>query len=172
MTKRNRPPIDPQTAAWLDQEDARVAGLIRTHGWAIEYVMGDEARHQTSIAYTVGLFGMGHPELVFLGGSPDTACGVLNEVGRRVKAGEQFLPGMLITFDSWPHRLTAEEVPNPAAILFGANRHYGRPDEASVAALQLTHDDFEGRFPWDTGYSIPSWIQPRPGMYTAGGEET
>jgi hypothetical protein len=167
MTKRNPPMNDPQVAAWLDQEDARVAGLIRTHGWAIEYVMGDQARQQTSIAYTVGLFGMGHPELVFLGGNPNDACSVLNDVGARVKAGEQFLPGMLITFDSWPHRLTVEEVPNPAAILFSANRHYGRPDEASVSALQLTHDDIEGRFPWDAGYSIPSWIQPRPGTYTA-----
>ncbi len=167
MTKRSRPPIDPQTAAWLDQEDARVAGLIRTHGWAIEYVIGDEKRRRTSIAYTVGLFGMGHPELVFLGGCTHDAAGVLNDVGGRVKAGEQFLPGMLISFDSWPHRLTVEEVPNPAAILFSANRHYGRPDEASVSALQLTHDDTEGRFPWDFGYSIPAWVQPRPGTYTA-----
>jgi Domain of unknown function (DUF4262) len=164
---RNHPMIDPQIAAWLDQEDARVAGLIRTHGWAVEYVMGDEARQQTSIAYTVGLFGMGHPELVFLGASPANASGVLNDVGARVKAGEQFLPGMLITFDSWAHRLTVEDLPNPAAILFSANRHYQRPDSASVPALQLTHDDIEGRFPWDAGYSIPSWIQPRPGTYTA-----
>jgi hypothetical protein len=167
MTKRNQPPFDPQIAAWLDQEDAGIAGLIRTHGWAIEYVMGDEARQRTSIAYTVGLFGMWHPELVFLGASPTNACGVLNDVGSRVKAGEQFLPGSLITFESWAHRLTAEELPNPAAILFSANRHYGRPDEASVAALQLTHDDIQGRFPWDAGYSIPAWIQPRPGTYTA-----
>jgi hypothetical protein len=167
MTKRNRPRNDAQTGAWLDQEDARVASLIRTHGWAIQYVMGDETRQKTPIAYTVGLFGMGHPELVFLGGCTHDACGVLNDVGGRVKAGEQFLPGMLITFDVWPHRLTVEELPNPAAILFGANRHYGRPDEASVSALQLTHDDIEGRFPWDAGYSIPSWIQPRPGTYTA-----
>jgi hypothetical protein len=167
MTKRNHPTIGPQIAAWLDQEDARIAGMIRKYGWAIEYVMGDDARQRTSIAYTVGLFGMGHPELVFLGGCTHDASGVLNDVGSRVKAGEQLLPGMLLSFDSWPHRVIVEEVPNPAAILFGANRHYRRPDEASVSALQLTHDDTEGRFPWDAEYSIPTWIQPRPGTYTA-----
>jgi hypothetical protein len=158
---------DAQIAAWLAQEDARVASYIRDHGWSIEYVIGDPPRQQTSIAYTVGLFGMGHPELVLLGASTDTACGVLNEVGRRVKAGENLTVGALLTFDEWPHRITVEEVPNPGAILFGANRHYQRPAAASVPALQLTHDDVHGRFPWDDKYCIPAWIQPRPGTYTA-----
>jgi hypothetical protein len=158
---------DAQIAAWLAQEDARVASYIRDHGWSIEYVIGDPSRQQTSIAYTVGLFGMGHPELVLLGASTGTACGVLNEVGRRVTAGENLIPGALLTFDEWPHRITVEPIPNPGAILLGANRHYQRPDAASVPAFQLTHDDVHGRFPWDHNYCIPGWIQPRPGTYTA-----
>jgi Domain of unknown function (DUF4262) len=101
---------------------------------------------------------MGHPELVLLGASTDTACGVLNEVGRRVRACENLTVGALLTFDEWPHRITVEEVPNPGAILFGANRHYQRPAAASVPALQLTHDDVHGRFPWDDDYCIPTWI--------------
>jgi hypothetical protein len=79
---------DSQIRAWLDQEDMMVANMIRAHGWYIQYVMGDPAERTTSIAYTIGLFGIGHPELVLLGSSPGTASGVLNDVGGRVKAGE------------------------------------------------------------------------------------
>jgi hypothetical protein len=129
--------------------------------------MGDERERKTSIAYTIGLFGLGHPELVVLGVGPGDAAGLLNEVGRRVKAGGNLIPGELLEFDASAHRVTVEEIPNPGAIVFGANRHYRRPDEASVPALQLTYDDREGRFPWEDGYSVERWIQPRPGEYTA-----
>ena len=158
---------DSQIRAWLDQEDMMVANMIRAHGWYIQYVMGDPGERTTSIAYTIGLFGIGHPELVLLGSSPGTASGVLNDVGGRVKAGEKLVQGQLLTFEEWPHRVTVEEVPNPGDILFGANRHYKRPDHASVPAFQLTYDDLGGRFPWDDEYLNPDWIQPRPGAYTA-----
>jgi hypothetical protein len=75
--------------------------------------------------------------------------------------------GELITFPDCTIRLTAEASPNPGAIVFGANRHYQRPDEDSVPVLQLTWDDTGGRFPWDDDYSVPAWIQPRPGTFTA-----
>lgn len=158
---------DSQMTAWLDQEDARVATMIRQHGWFIEYVMGEPQRKKTSITYTVGLFGMGHPELVVLGIGAETAAALLNEVGRRIRGGADLVAGQLLTFDEWPHRVTIEEVPNPGEILFGANRHYQRPDECSVPAFQLTYDDRDGRFPWDPGYANEPWIQPRPGTYTA-----
>ena len=29
---------DPQTLAWLDQEDARLAQLVRARRWAVQYV--------------------------------------------------------------------------------------------------------------------------------------
>jgi hypothetical protein len=158
---------DPQIKAWLDQEDARVASMIREYGWYIQFVMGDPREQKTDIAYTIGLFGLGHPELVVVGLDPGSAGGLLNEVGRRVKAGSNLVPGVLLTFDEWPHRIVVEEVPNPGEILFGANRHYQRPDEVSVPAFQLTYDDLEGNFPWEDGYSNSDWIQPRPGAYTA-----
>jgi hypothetical protein len=141
--------------------------MIREHGWYIQFVMGDERERKTSIAYTIGMFGFGHPELVALGLDPGDASALLNEVGRRVKAGGNLIAGELLEFDAWAHRVTVEEIPNPGAIVFGANRHYRRPDEASVPALQLTYDDREGRFPWEPGYSGSRWIQPRPGEYTA-----
>lgn len=159
--------MDLSMQSWLDQEDARTREYVRRHGWAIEYVIGSPKKRRTSIAYTVGLFGLGHPELVILGADAGTAAGVLNDLGDRVRSGADLLPGQLLSFAEWPHRITVEVVPNPAEVLFAANRYYQRPDEASVPALQLTYDDRGGRFPWDAGYARPDWLQPRPGTYRA-----
>lgn len=158
---------DAKTQAWLDQEDERVAQTIRSHGVAIEYVLGNPAAKRTPIAYTIGLFGLGHPELLVTGADPHTAAALLNEVAGRVRAGENLVPGQVLTFEAWPHRVTVEEVPNPAQIVFGANRHARRPDECSVEVFALTYDDLGGRFPWEEGYAVAAWIQPRPGTFTA-----
>ena len=52
---------DPQTIAWLDQEDARLAQLIRTHRFAVQYVWSGDEPDEPGFGYTVGLFGLGHP---------------------------------------------------------------------------------------------------------------
>jgi hypothetical protein len=161
--------------AWLDQEDQHVAATIRQRGCCVQYVMGggceccddDLDPESPSFAYTIGLFGLGHPELLIFGTDPGTASAVLNDVFQRVRAGADLVPGELLAFADWPHRAFIEAVPNPGEILFGANRHYRRPDDHSVPAFQLTWDDATGRFPWDGGYSAPMWIQPRPGTFSA-----
>lgn len=167
--------MDAQTQAWLDQEDARITKTIRRHGWAIEYVSGDACSHPDCdgcdadgppFAYTIGLFGLGHPELLILGVPPGTAAGVLNDLGARVRTGANLLPGELITFQAWRHRIIAEQVPNPGEIVLAANRFYQRPDEYSVPVLQLSYDDTAGRFPWEEGYVAPE-MQPRPGTFRA-----
>jgi hypothetical protein len=156
-----------QIQAWLDQEDQHIAQTIRKHGQFIQLVMGDPDERLASFAYTVGLFGLGHPELVVLSVDGGTACGLLNHLGDRIRAGENLVPGSLLSFEDWPHRVVVEELPNPGHIVFSANRHYQRPDEASVPAYQLTYDDLQGRFPWDPGYSNEAYLQPRPGTWHA-----
>lgn len=158
---------DPAIQAWLDQEDERTAQVIRTHGTSIQYVGGDDRRRQPPFAYTVGLFGIGHAELLVVGVNPGTANGLLNEVAGRIRSGGAILPGELLVFDDWAHRVVVEQVPNPGEIAFAANRFYRRPDEHSVPLLQLTYDDKHGRFPWDDGYENPAWVQPRPGDFRA-----
>lgn len=167
--------IDVQTQAWLDQEDSNVAQIIRRFGWFIQYVGGGvcarpgcDGGHDEGppFAYTVGMFGMGHPELLIVGVSMNDAAGVLNTLGERIRAGANLLPGELITFEEWPHRIVAEEVPNPGEIVFSANRHYWRPPEVSVPVLQLSYDDKAGRFPWEPDYQAPH-MQPRPGTFRA-----
>ncbi len=167
--------MDARTQAWLDQEAANVAATIRRYGWFIQYVGGDSCSRpgcdcpesdDPPFAYTVGLFGLAHPELLILGVGPHTAAGVINTLGGRVRDGEALLPGQLITFDEWPHRIIPETVPNPGEIVLEANRYYQRPAEASVSVLQLSYDDNEGRFPWEENYATPE-MQPRPGTFKA-----
>lgn len=143
-----------------------IAQTIRGHGVFIQFVGGDSESLSTSFAYTVGLSELGHPELLILGVAPGTASGVLNDVARRVRAGRSLTPGDVLSFDAWPHRVTVESLPNPQAILFVANDFYERTDDLSVPAFQLTYDDRSGRFPWDAGYDVAPWIQPRPGEFT------
>ena len=168
------PDIDP--IAWLDQEDARTAECIRRYGVYLTYVgggtcgmpgcSGGEADDRPAFGYTVGLFGLGHAELVIVGADAETTGAVLNDLAARVREGANFVAGELITFDDWPHRIVPEELPNPGAILFAANRFYARPHWSSVSALQLSYDDKAGRFPWEADYVAPD-KQPRPGTWTA-----
>ena len=171
--------MDIAIQAWLDQEDAHIGAMVRRYGWFIQYVGGsdmctlpgcccsaDQDQDAVPFAYTVGLFGMQHPELLIFGVSQQTAGGVLNDIGEQIRAGKDLLPGELITFESWPHQVIPEEVPNPGEIVFSANRFYQRPAEFSVPVLQLSYDDKAGRFPWEPDYAAPE-MQPRPGTFRA-----
>jgi Domain of unknown function (DUF4262) len=153
--------------AWLDQEDTHIAQTIRKHGQFIQLVMGDPDQQLPSFAYTVGLFGLGHPELVVLSVDGETACGLLNHLGDRIRAGENLVSGTLLSFEEWPRRVVVQDLPNAGEIVFSANRHYQRPAEASVPAYQLTYDDLQGRFPWETGYCNETYLQPPPGTWRA-----
>ncbi|WP_040337096.1 DUF4262 domain-containing protein [Candidatus Blastococcus massiliensis] len=161
---------DPQTLAWLDQEDAHLAQVIRQHGWAVQYVFPhDEESGMPAFGYTVGLFGLGHPELVVVGLSSTGAHGILQHVARLVADGRNLLPGEAVPppAGSGAHAVVVENVPNPGEVLFVANRFYRRPDEYSVPAFQLTWAHVDGAYPWDDHYPCGPDCQPRPGEWRA-----
>lgn len=156
----------PLEQAALDQYDAWARDTVRRYGWAVRYIFGDVG-DVPPFAYTIGLYGFDHPELVLFGADYDTSVNVLNWVGERVRAGGRIEPGELLTFDDWPHRLHVLTVPNPGEIVLSANRFYGRSRDESVPALQLVWDDRWGRFPWEPDYDPPAWLQPMPGTFSA-----
>lgn len=168
--------MNAREQAWLDQEDERIKMAIREYGWWITYVGGGFCSHpdcgggeigEPPLAYTTGLFGLGHPEPVVTGVDMATASGLLNTAGERVRNGDTVMPGIELTFNEWPgHRVIAEVVPNPGEIVFEANRFYQRPPEASVPVLQLTYTDKNGLYPWDEG-CLRRDLQPRPGTWHA-----
>ena len=157
--------MDAVTQAWLDQQDADLAATIRRRGWSIQYIGGDTCSAPgcncpesdgPPFAYTVGSSGCA-PGVAHFRRAAEIALGVLNALGRGIKAGNDHIPGRVILFEGhadWPHRIIPEEVPNPGEIVFRANQYYRRPDEYSVPVLQLSYDDEEGRFPWKKATSL------------------
>jgi hypothetical protein len=158
---------DPQTIAWLDQEDERLAQLVRKYRHAVQYIWPCEDSSEPSFAYTVGLFGLAHPELVVVGLSSEVAHGLLNRAAGMVVDGRNLVPGEVIHDDDGTPIFTVEVVPNPGEILYSANRFYQRPDEFSVPAYQLTWSHPGGVFPWDPDYPCGPECQPRPGTWRA-----
>ncbi|HEY0508410.1 MAG TPA: DUF4262 domain-containing protein, partial [Blastococcus sp.] len=78
---------DPQTLAWLDQEDAHLAQTIRAHRWAVQYVGAGDEPDEPAFGYTIGLFGLGHPELVLVGLGARTTHSILGRVAGIVADG-------------------------------------------------------------------------------------
>ncbi|HEX7099363.1 MAG TPA: DUF4262 domain-containing protein [Acidimicrobiia bacterium] len=163
--------------AWLDQQDARTVQIIRQYGWMVQYVNGGECgvsgcdqHHDPDVpafAYTVGMFGLGHPEFLVFDLDPGVSAHLLNLLGERVREGEDFIPGTTVEVDlGKPVNLVFEEVPNPGEIVFSANRFYQRPPQVSVPVIQITYPDDQGRYPWDEGYDH-TFRQPRPGEFRA-----
>jgi hypothetical protein len=156
--------IDPAVLAWLDQEDRHVSEVIRKHGCYLEYVGGEA--DTPSFAYTIGLFGIGHPELIVFGLGMSDAARTLNYFFDLVRCGNDLTPGQIITPPGARSDFLVEVFPEPGGTLFSANRHYRRPSEASVPAYQVTWS-IDGCFPWDPGYRLPGTVQPRPGTFRA-----
>lgn len=164
---------------WLDQEDAWMRDTVREYGWAVQSIFGEGCWGHPGcncgqpqgvsppFAYTVGLYGFGHPELVIFGLGIDPAHAVLNDLGNRVRDGHVFDSDETVTFDHWPHRLRLfpfrddGDVP----VLISAHRFYQRTQAAPVPTMQCVWDDRWGRFPWDPDYDPPPGLQPMPGTF-------
>jgi hypothetical protein len=116
----------------------------------------------------VGLFGLGHPELVLVGLGTETTHSILNRVADVVAGGRNLVAGELLTWPDWPDlRLVVEELPNPGEVVLVANRFYERPVEYSVPAYQLTWAFPDHCFPWEGNGPDEPDAQPRPGTWRA-----
>ncbi len=155
---------DAAILAWLDQEDRHVTDIIRKHGCYLQCVLGEGP--DPSFAYTVGLFGIGHPELIVFGMGMRGAGMALNHFFEHVRGGNDLTPGQVLSPKGADVKFLVEHFPEPGATLFAANRHYQRPAEASVPAYQLTWSA-DGFFPGEPGYPLDPAVQPRPGTFRA-----
>ncbi|MFW3171423.1 DUF4262 domain-containing protein [Geodermatophilus sp. CPCC 206100] len=158
---------DPQMTAWLDQEDAHLAAVVRRSRWAVQYVGPGEEPGEPAFGYTIGLFGLRHPELVIVGLGPDETHGLLDAVCTLVAGGRDLVPGEFLSCEGRPGQLHVEVCPNPGEVVFSANRFYERPPEYSVPAYQLPWPHRNGTFPWDPGSPCGPGCQPRPGTWRA-----
>lgn len=178
MPISSEPPINTevQRQQWLDQEDAWMRETVRRHGWAVQAVLGEGCWGSAScqcglprggappFAYTVGLYGFGHPELLVYGLPDGDACWVLNNLAERVRQGQRFAPGRVYPLDDSPRQvhLFAFHDDGPVPVLISAQRFYDRSRADPVPALQCVWNDGRGRFPWEPGYDLPAGLQPLP----------
>lgn len=112
-------------------------------------------------AYTTGLFGLAHPELLIVGVDPQTAAGVLNDLGNRVPQGgspprSAHRIREVATLDN--PRGGAQ----PRRDLLGANAYYQRLPDYSVQRCSPATTTFGTRFPREEGCAAPK-MHPRPG---------
>ena len=67
--------------------------IVQRYGWAVQGVETEAGG--SPFTYTIGLTGLGHPELVIVGVDHRVAGMAINELGERVRHGERFEPGRL-----------------------------------------------------------------------------
>jgi hypothetical protein len=134
----------------------------------VQYVGAGEQPDEPPFGYTVGLFGLGHPELVLVGLGPKTAHSVLHRLAGVVSDGRDLVAGELLAWPEWADiRLVVEVLPNPGEVVLVANRFYERPAEYSVPAFQLTWAFPDHCFPWEGDGPDDPAAQPRPGTWRA-----
>ncbi len=155
---------DPvQVRQWLDQQDAWYRDTIRRVGWAIQHVDAD--RSATAFAYTVGLAGFEHPEIVVFGLGPSRAATLLNYLGELVRSGAVLPDGaevpVLAGAGVGPVRMFA--LPHPGAVILTANRVYARAPWESLPAVQAVYPDRRGAWPWEPHCSLRAGGQRWPG---------
>lgn len=122
-------------------------GLIATNGWAVLGVLADVDAPR--FAYTVGLAALGLPELIVFGLPLEVARHFLNQLGQRLRAGEQ-LPldtDLHDVAEGFASQLVAAPRQASDQYMFATQRRYPH-----YRALQLVWPDRAGRFPWDGGF--------------------
>jgi hypothetical protein len=130
---------------------------IAATGWTVTAVLPDHDG-EAHVAYTVGLTGIGAPELVITGLRPELAHAILGDLAQRALAGQR-----------WTHRQQLDDLllGHPAVIIDGtptgqivpgtAYAMYGRNN---VRLQQIVWPDPADRFPWGPGYQYPAHTQP------------
>ncbi|WP_433458430.1 DUF4262 domain-containing protein [Micromonospora sp. CA-248212] len=145
----------------IDDVPRRQEQIIDTIGWAVTHVLptDDDPDTTTPFAYTVGLTAHHYPELLIAGLPTEVAHCLLNDLARRVyDTAERFTHGQRVSdliagydaiiIDGSP---TDDLVPGMAIVRYG--RH-------QICLQQLVWPDQQGRFPWDSGYSLEPQAQP------------
>ncbi|MDT4918208.1 MAG: hypothetical protein QOI15_1788 [Pseudonocardiales bacterium] len=144
-------------AEFRRMQRARIRDLIDRGSWLVTLV-----EDWPWLAYTVGLWSRGHPEICVSGMRTTQAHALLNEIAQRVVDGLPIADGDEIVCD---HGLPmmAFRVPKPELFVPQANWFYRRKPRNSVPALQLVYPDAHGTWPWEPDCHLFPGAQPMPG---------
>lgn len=125
---------------------------VLQHGWHVTLVSAGDGPYEPVFAYTVGLgHRADHPELLMSGLDAGLMHRALNAVGRRVLAGERFVPGDLVEDVIGRVPVLVEALTERAleeTVLSSAWLH-----RRTTPAVQLVWPDVHGVFGWQPGGS-------------------
>lgn len=133
--------------ATIEDYDELVRDTIARHGWFIQSVGRD--RWRPGFSYTVGLTGLGLPELLMTGRPMRVAQSLLDGVTEHLvhHDGGELRPGDHVPLRDHPD-IEVVGVAEPTVHLITACRIYG----SGVEGLQLVYADDRGTWPWDVGF--------------------
>ena len=120
---------DPQTIAWLDQEDAHLAQVIRAHRWSVQYVgAGDEPDEPAVRLHRRPVRSRASRAGASSGSGRRRTHSILSRVAGMVADGRDLVAGELLAWPDWPDlRLVVEELPNPGEVVLGATASTSGP---------------------------------------------
>jgi Domain of unknown function (DUF4262) len=131
---------------------------IATAGWAVIPSALEAVTNDVPVAYTVGLTERQQPELLIVGIHAAAAISLLNELAKRATTSGPFQHGQRI--GNLITHYDAIIVDGPADGLLRPTMALYRYGPGNVRLQQCVWPDPDGRFPWDTGYTVPAAIQP------------
>src|SRR5262249_2093833 len=86
--------LNPKEQRGLSKTDASFLKIIDEFGWHVMSVAPRAGDEGDLWVYSTGLFfSFKHPEVVVFNLDLSSLSNVVNSIGKRVKAGEQFVPG-------------------------------------------------------------------------------
>lgn len=132
-----------------------VRSNIDRHGQHIFFIVPDD--EQPAFAYTIGNAPIGLPELLLIGNfSTTTSGGILNELGRKMRASGEPLAGDISLGGDYPVRIRAASTMATQRYTIQAGRFFGH-DHYRV--LQILLCDPNGNHPGEPGcdsaYDVP-----------------
>ncbi|MET7968757.1 DUF4262 domain-containing protein [Micromonospora sp. NPDC005305] len=143
----------------------RQTEIIDRVGWAVTLVLPTDRDPDnfSAFAYTVGLTAHNYPELLIAGLDPATSQALLNDLAGRVyDKAERFHHGqrigdLIAGYDAVVVAGDPTDQLHPGAA-------FGRYGRDRVRLQQIVWPDPDARFPWDSGYTYPSQVQPLIGQ--------
>lgn len=139
--------------------DAKVAADVEKYGLSVILVEADE--QAPKFAYSVGLCrSFNQPEVIVFGLDAELSGWIINELARRIRAGERCEIGKEYEGLLESYNCVFRDVPRDCyPDYFGYAMHFHQT--ADFPALQLVWPDKAGKWPWDIEFE-PSWIWQQP----------
>jgi hypothetical protein len=128
-----------------------VPAMIAAHGWVVQCVLPQTVG--PSHHYTVGLWPVAGFELIVTGLPLGLGQRLLNVLAARVRDGERYRHGQLLTGVLLGYRAALLRVTSPGPWLTIADRLYA-PAGERVPAWQVVYPDVEDHLPWESGYHL------------------